>query len=60
MPDTEPDIRSLIDNARAQAQAEATRADGTVDAYVEALAFRRLVVEAAAEWPDSAEPPSGG
>lgn len=44
----EPDIRSLITAAEAQARAEATRADGSVDAVAEALAFRRLLLEAAA------------
>lgn len=45
-------IQSLITAAQAAARVEATREDGTVDAVAEALAFRRLVVEAAAAWPD--------
>lgn len=43
------DIRTLIDRVTAQARAEATDADGKVDALREALAFRRLIVEAASQ-----------
>ena len=48
MPDDDPGrLRAIIDRATAQARAEATDADGKVDALREALAFRRLIVEAA-------------
>ena len=49
---TAPDIRALIAQAQAAARAEATREAGSVDDYAEALAFRRLLVEAAREYPD--------
>lgn len=57
MPDN-IDISALVARAQAEARAEATRGDGTVDVLAEAVAFRRLMVEAASA--DSAEPPSGG
>jgi hypothetical protein len=53
MPD---DIQSLIAQCQAAARVEATRADGSVDDVAEALAFRRLVVEAAAAWPETDTP----
>lgn len=49
---TAPDIRALIAQAQAAARAEATREDGSVDDYAEALAFRRLLVEAARQYPE--------
>ena len=52
-PDDDPDrLRAIINRATAQARAEATDADGRVDALKEALAFRRLIVEAAVEGED--------
>ena len=50
MPDD--DLRALIDSVVAEARRLATRADGTVDTYREALEFRRLLVEAAAQDPE--------
>lgn len=44
----DPDLATLIRTAQAEARAEATRPDGSVDSVAEALAFRRLVTEAAA------------
>ena len=51
MPTDDP-IRTLIDRVTAQARDEATDADGKVDALKEAVAFRRLIVEAAVEAED--------
>ena len=48
----DPDLATLIRTAQAEARAEATRPDGTVDSVAEALAFRRLVTEAAARQSD--------
>lgn len=50
------DISTQIGTCHARAQAdarvEATREDGSVDDYAEALAFRRLLVEAARQYPE--------
>jgi len=46
---TDPDLMALVRRVQEQAKLEATRADGSVDALAEAVAFRRLIVEAASE-----------
>ena len=51
MPDN-IDISALVARAQAEARREATREDGTVDVLAEAVAFRRLMVEAAASESD--------
>ena len=48
-PTPDDPIRTLIDRVTAQARAEATDEHGRVDALKEAVAFRRLIVEAALE-----------
>lgn len=45
----EPDLSDLIARCQADARAEATDAAGKVDPLKEALAFRRLIVEAASQ-----------
>jgi len=40
-------LTELVRRIQAEATEEARRPDGSVDALVEALAFRRLIVEAA-------------